>query len=192
MGFELESIAAQTPISDDDKRGLRFPAISTRGELDEFEPLNIEEVLQLLLFRRFGADVNLTEEYVCNLHRRMPDNFWSLAGEFRKTETNIGVDSWQIGVSLRNLLDDIRFRIANAVYPPDEAALRFKHLLVSHPLLSLWEQTSQPLDGRHHHQTDIQKESPRRFNLSAMMQVWDHVSLYLKQRPTHFPLSFHE
>jgi fido (protein-threonine AMPylation protein) len=49
----------------------------------------------------------------------MLGNVWSWAGEFRKTETNIGVDPWQIGVSLRNLLDDTRFGIAKAIYSPD-------------------------------------------------------------------------
>jgi len=131
MGLELEYIAGQTPITDEDKKGLRIPTISTRGELDEFEQLNIEEAVAWSLSRRFRVDDILTEKFVRDLHRRMLGNVWSWAGEFRKTETNIGVDPWQIGVSLRNLLEDTSFWIANTVYSPDETALRFKHRLVS-------------------------------------------------------------
>ena len=131
MGLELEYIVGQTPIDDDDKAGLLIPTISTRGELDEFEQLNIEQAVQWSLSRRFRAEEILTEKFVRALHKRMFGHVWAWAGEFRKSETNIGVDTWQIAVSLRNLLDDTRFWIDKSVYPADEATLRFKHALVS-------------------------------------------------------------
>lgn len=34
----MEYIEGQTPIDEDEKEGLRIRTISTRGELDEFEP----------------------------------------------------------------------------------------------------------------------------------------------------------
>jgi Fic-DOC domain mobile mystery protein B len=131
MGLELDYIAGQTPINDDDKAGLLIPTISTRGELDEFEQLNIEEAVQWTLSRRFREEDTLSEHFVRELHKRMFGNVWKWAGEFRKTGTNIGVDPWQIAVSLRNLLDDTRYWTANKVFSPDEIALHFKHLLVS-------------------------------------------------------------
>lgn len=56
---------------------------------------------------------------------------WAWAGEFRKTNKNIGVDKWQIPTELRYLLDDIRYWHENNTYPPVEIAVRFKHRLVS-------------------------------------------------------------
>lgn len=130
MGLELEYIAGQTPLDDDDKAGLLVSTIGTRGELDEFEQFNIEQAVQWSLSRRFRHSDILTEKFVRDLHKRMFGNVWAWAGEFRKSEKNIGVDPWHITVSLRNLLDDTRYWIDNSVYEPDEAVLRFKHRLV--------------------------------------------------------------
>lgn len=56
---------------------------------------------------------------------------WKWAGEFRKTEKNIGIPWMQIGVELKNLLDDTIFWIDNKTFTPQEIAIRFKHRLVS-------------------------------------------------------------
>ena len=61
----------------------------------------------------------------------MYGNVWAWAGEFRKTNKNIGVDKWQIPAELRALLDDAKFWYANNIYKPDEMTMRFKHRLVS-------------------------------------------------------------
>ena len=49
MGLELNYINGQTPLDEDEKEGLLIKTISTRGELDEFEQLNIEEAKVWLL-----------------------------------------------------------------------------------------------------------------------------------------------
>ena len=131
MGLDLEYLPGQTPIDEDDKQGLLVPTIGTRGELDEFEQLNIEQAVQWTLSRRFRQEDILTERFVRDVHKRMFGNVWAWAGEFRKTDTNIGVDKWQIGVELRSLLDDTGYWITNDVYSPDDIALRFKHRIVS-------------------------------------------------------------
>ena len=56
---------------------------------------------------------------------------WAWAGEFRKTNKNIGSDKWQIPTELRYLLDDVRYWHEHNTYPPDEMAVRFKHRIVS-------------------------------------------------------------
>ena len=56
---------------------------------------------------------------------------WKWAGQFRKTNKNLGVDKLQIGIELRNLLDDVKFWISNKTFEPDEIAVRFKHRIVS-------------------------------------------------------------
>jgi len=55
---------------------------------------------------------------------------WQWAGAFRTTNKNIGVDWHQITVSLKMLVDDVVFQIANNSYPADEIAVRFHHRLV--------------------------------------------------------------
>jgi len=131
MGLDLDDIDGQTPLDEEEKDGLRIPAIATRGELDEFEQQNIEQAVRWTLGRSFRPDTVFTEAFVRMLHRRMYADVWAWAGEFRKTNKNIGVDTWKIPTALRQLLDDARYWFENNTYPPDEMALRFKHRLVS-------------------------------------------------------------
>jgi Fic-DOC domain mobile mystery protein B len=131
MGLDLEYIDGQTPLDEEEKEGLLIPTIATRGELDEFEQQNIEQAVQWTLGRSFKPDTIFTEEFVRIVHKRMYADVWAWAGEFRKTNKNIGIDKWQIPTELRYLLGDIRYWHENNTYPPDEIALRFKHRIVS-------------------------------------------------------------
>lgn len=131
MGLDLEYINGQTPLDEDEKNGLLIPTIATRGELDEFEQQNIEEAIQWVLTRTLKADIILTEKFVRNLHKRMYGNVWSWAGDFRKTDKNIGINKWQISTALKYLLDDTLYWIEHEIFPPDEIAVRFKHKIVS-------------------------------------------------------------
>ena len=47
MGLTPEYIEGQTPLDDDEQEGLLITTITTRGELDEFEQLNIEEAIKI-------------------------------------------------------------------------------------------------------------------------------------------------
>ena len=131
MGLSLEYINGQTPIDEEEKGGLLIPTIVNRGELDEFEQKNIEEAFRWLIGRRFKAEVVFTEEFVRKLHKQMYGNVWGWAGQFRKTDKNIGIDKWQIPVALRTLHDDAQFWIDNKIFPEDEIAIRYKHRIVS-------------------------------------------------------------
>jgi Fic-DOC domain mobile mystery protein B len=131
MGLDLDYIDGQTPLDEDEKEGLLIKTIATRGELDEFEQQNIEQAVLWTLSRSFKADAVFTEDFLRALHKRMYSNVWTWAGEFRKTNKNIGVDKWQIPTDLRNLLDDTKFWYAHNTYSPDELTIRFKHRLVS-------------------------------------------------------------
>ncbi len=130
MGLELEYIGGQTPMDDDEKQGLRIPTITVRSELDEFEQQNIENAIQWTMSRSFTASEILTEDFVCRLHERMYADVWKWAGEFRRSNKNIGVDKFQIGIELRNLLDDCRWWIEHGTFTADEIAVRFSHRLV--------------------------------------------------------------
>jgi Fic-DOC domain mobile mystery protein B len=131
MGLDLIYNDGQTPLDEDEKEGLLIKSIATRGELDEFEQQNIEDAIQWSLTRKFKSEQILSETFILALHKRMYKNVWRWAGEYRKTNKNIGVDKLEIPVALRSLIDDASYWLENNVYEPDEFALRFKHRLVS-------------------------------------------------------------
>lgn len=131
MGLDLKYIDGQTPLDDDEKDGLLIPAIATRGELDEFEQKNIEQAVLWSMMHSFKAAVIFTEGFIRLVHRQMYGEIWAWAGEFRKTDKNLGIDKWQIPSQLKYLLDDAKYWDSNKIYSPDEVAIRFKHRLVS-------------------------------------------------------------
>ena len=131
MGLDFELVDGQTPLDEEEKDGLLIPTIATRGELDEFEQLNIEKAIQWTLMRKFKKDDILTEDFVKLVHKKMYGDVWTWAGEFRKTNKNIGVDRSQVAIELRKVLGDCKYWIDHGTYPPDEIAVRFKHRLVS-------------------------------------------------------------
>lgn len=124
-------IEGQTPLDEDEKEGLLIPTIATRGELDEFEQQNIEQAVLWTLERRFKPNAVFSEPFIQTVHKRMFGDIWAWAGEYRKTDKNIGVDKWQISTELRYMMDDVKYWHANNTYSPDELAIRFKHRLVT-------------------------------------------------------------
>lgn len=117
-----------TPLDPDEREGLRFRHVTTRGELNELEQANVQDGL-MWLARRRARDV-LTEDFLRELHRRLFGRVWKWAGNFRRTEKNIGVDPLMIAVELRMLLDDARYWGEHRTCEPLEAAARFHHRLV--------------------------------------------------------------
>ncbi len=131
MGLDLDAIDGQTPLDDDEKDGLLIPAISTRGELDEFEQENIERAILWTMGRSIKPGGIFTDPFVRLVHQRMFGDVWAWAGEFRNTDKNIGIDKWQISTALRGLLDDALYWQQHDIFSPDEMAIRVKHRLVS-------------------------------------------------------------
>ncbi len=130
MGLDLDYNEGQTPLDDDEKEGLLIPSITTRGELDEFEQLDVEKAIEWLLARKLNITKILTEKFVKDLHKRMFGDIWKWAGEFRKTNKNMGVDKVMIGIELKNLLDDCNYWIEKKVFSEDEIAVRLSHRMV--------------------------------------------------------------
>lgn len=117
-----------TPLDGDELASLIPGHLSTQAELNEWEQLNIGEGDKWA--RKQRKDI-LSEDFLRQLHRRMFGETWKWAGEFRKSDKNIGVDWLHIGVELRKLLDDVRYQIEHDTYPADEIAVRFHHRLVA-------------------------------------------------------------
>jgi len=119
---------AATPLTPDEREALIPSYITQRSELNEIEQIGIADADRWAFGRRREI---LSEEFLCQLHRRMFGAVWRWAGSFSKeVNRRIGSDRWQIVTDLRSLLDDVRYWIEHRTYPPDEIALRFHHRLV--------------------------------------------------------------
>ena len=99
-----------TPLDTDEIEELKIKTITTRNELDRWEQQNIGEAMDWLDTRRNKTDI-LNEDFVKKLNEKMLDKVWKWAGNFRKTDKNIGVDKRRIGIELKNLLDDTQYWI---------------------------------------------------------------------------------
>lgn len=131
MGIEIQYEDGQTPLDQDEKNGLLIKTITTHKELDEFEQLNIEKAIEWTIHTKLKKDKILSENFIKILHRKMFSDVWKWAGEFRKSDKNIGVKWPQIGIELKNLIDDTKYWIENKTFSPEEISIRFKHRLVS-------------------------------------------------------------
>jgi Fic-DOC domain mobile mystery protein B len=131
MGLEFDYKDDQTPLDEEEKESLKIKSITTQGELDEFEQLNIEKAVEWTIRTKLKPENILTEKFIKDLHKRMHGDVWKWAGEFRQSEKNIRISWMQIGIELKNLFDDTKYWIENKTYTPEEIAIRFKHRIVS-------------------------------------------------------------
>lgn len=131
MGLGMQYDEGQTPLDEDEKEGLLIKSITTRGDLNEWEQRNIDDAIEWSLRGKFQKNRILSEKFIRDVHKKMLGDVWKWAGEFRKTNKNIGVDKSQISLELRKLIDDCVYWIDNKTYPEDEIAIRFKHRIVS-------------------------------------------------------------
>ncbi len=126
--MEFHYAFGATPLDPDEAAGLVPTHITTQGDLNAWEQINIVQGDRWAA-RQKKRDL-LDEGFVRDLHRQMFDKTWQWAGTFRKTNKNIGVDSAHVAVKLRNLLDNTKYQIENQVFAADELAVRFHHQLV--------------------------------------------------------------
>jgi len=124
--FEQPGDAA-TPLTPEELRDLIPTYISSRADLNEAEQDNIVRGQAWAFGRRRET---LTEKFVKDLHQRMLGEVWRWAGDFRSSERNLGIPFYEIPVSVRQLLDDVKVWIERNSYPPDEIAVRLHHHLV--------------------------------------------------------------
>ena len=122
--------AGQTTLDPEQIRGLKIKTIATQQQLNEFEQANINEALIWLTSKRKIKNL-LSEEFIIQVHQRMFGLVWNWAGQFRRNETNLGVDWTKISVELQQLVDDANFWVTHKTYLPEEITIRFKHRLVS-------------------------------------------------------------
>jgi len=120
-----------TPLSAEEREGLIPSQVTIRRELNEVEAQNILEGSLWAMERKRPL---ISTEFARSLHQRMYGKVWSWAGEYRKTNKNIGVDANQIGRRMHETIEQFRYWLENKTYEPDELAVRFHHALVAiHP-----------------------------------------------------------
>jgi Fic-DOC domain mobile mystery protein B len=138
MTDRLAEPAGGTPLTDEERQGLRLPVL-TRDELNRAEAENITRAMSWLFFsrRRLQPDLVTREAWLGHLHRRMYDQVWAWAGQYRTTDRNLGVPYWQVRVDMRNVEADVGEWLADSSatrYSNDECAIRFGYrLVVIHP-----------------------------------------------------------
>jgi Fic-DOC domain mobile mystery protein B len=125
--------AEALPLDPEETEGLIPDHISTRGELNAWEQLNMAKGAEWLR-RRGRAEPLLTEGVLREIHQRMFSETWAWAGRYRQTLKNIGVPPELIVEQVHALLADTRYWIEHASFSTDEIACRFHHRLVAiHP-----------------------------------------------------------
>ena len=117
-----------TPIDANEAAGLIPSHITLQSELNEWEERNIRDA-RIWAFSRKRKDL-LSEKFILRLHEKMFKDTWKWAGEFRKTNKNIGAPWYRISQDVRNLCDDAGYWTADGTYPEVELAVRFHHRLV--------------------------------------------------------------
>lgn len=129
-----------TPLEEEEKEQLIPTTITTRGQLNEEEQLNVLAGTVWLDGSRMKAKDLLTSKRIQLIHRRMFERVWKWAGKFRRSNKNIGIPWSEIPMSLDSLFNDTLTQIEDTSprrRPNDEIAVRFHHRLVAiHPFVN--------------------------------------------------------
>lgn len=130
--MKLDYPPGATPLDPDEIQGLLPSHITLQHQLNDFEQANIGQAREWAYTRRRGDP--LDREFICTVHRRMFDATWRWAGEFRRSDKNIGGRWPDVPVRLYQLTGDVRVQVESKAYPPAEIVARYHHRLVSiHP-----------------------------------------------------------
>lgn len=122
-----------TPLDHDQIKGIRFAHLTTMGELDELEDLNIQKGLEWLNHQK-KSDY-LSTEFLCKLHEKLFGDVWKWAGKFRTVEVNISkYRSYDVAPQLKNFFEDAKLWIGSNSMSWEEISAEMHHRLVTiHP-----------------------------------------------------------
>jgi Fic-DOC domain mobile mystery protein B len=124
-----------TPLDPDEATGLIARHVTNRQELDTVELANTIRGEEWAFSHRH-RDL-LSSDFIRTLHRRMFDETWSWAGQFRLTEKSLGIAPESIPTAVHQLCEDTRTQLTHRTYGLDEIITRFSHRLVSiHPFVN--------------------------------------------------------
>ena len=131
-----DSASGNTSLDDDESEGLIPEHVETRGELNEWEALNIASAHEWLSHRRIPDVLNVP--FLRELHRQMYGRTWNWAGDFRRSDKTISPHHWsEVSPLMHDLVENTRTQYEASTRTAkelDEIAMRFHHNLVRiHP-----------------------------------------------------------
>lgn len=115
-----------TPLEPDELKDLVPTHITTQEQLNAWEQANI---LMALRWAKRKKNI-ISIDFIKNVHKHMFNETWKWAGNFRRSEKNIGIDWHKIPVELQKLCDDTAYQLKHHSFSSDEIAVRFHHRLV--------------------------------------------------------------
>lgn len=123
-----------TPLRPEEIEALRV-AVVDRKQLNEVEATNVAAGRSWALRSRKD---HLTDDFLCEMHKRMFGDVWKWAGQYRSHDVNIGnTPHYEVAVRVREALGDARYWVENKTYEPHEIAIRLHHRLVLiHPFVN--------------------------------------------------------
>lgn len=124
----------ETPL--DDISGLKIKGITTRAELDVVEADNIlDAFLKYTTSPEQIENIKFDTLFLQQLHKDMFAKVWSWAGDFRTTQTSIGIEAVNIRQALYQLMDDLAFWESSWDYKDTATRLHY-NLVKIHPFLN--------------------------------------------------------
>ncbi len=131
---DLSYSEGATPLDPNEAEGLLPKHITTQSQLNEWEQMNILEAEEWVSSLNLMTTEILSIDFIRKLHKKMFGKTWSWAGNFRKTDKNIGAYWLNIAIEIKTLMDDIKYQVSHNTYSNTELAARFHHRLVAiHP-----------------------------------------------------------
>jgi Fic-DOC domain mobile mystery protein B len=125
---DLHQQAEDATLVPPEKRDGLIPShVTLRRELNELEQ---ENILAASIWAHGRRHNPVSESFARKLHRRMFRNVWRRAGQYRTSDTNLGVDRTLIHPRLYEVFNNTSFWVEAKTFPADEIAIRFHHALV--------------------------------------------------------------
>lgn len=126
--MKIDYPVGATPLDPDEMADLIPSHLRVQSELNEWEEANILKA-HLWLAQK-NRPFLLHTDFCKQLHLQMFNETWKWAGQFRRSDKNIGVDWHHIQVELHNLFQDVGTQIRYQSFSLEEIAARFHHRLV--------------------------------------------------------------
>jgi len=121
-----EQVDGATPLNQEEILGL-IPEAHTHHELNLLERGNIARGLKWALKSRYLRKEFLSVSAMSKLHEKMFGDVWEWAGQFRKTEKNIGIAPHQIQSQLLHCCENTEYQMDDKSVDLDEIAVRLHY-----------------------------------------------------------------
>jgi Fic-DOC domain mobile mystery protein B len=129
----ISSVKDSTKVPLEMKQKLLID-VKTLGEVYSAEMIGITKAVKEL----GGKPLELNTSELFEFHKKALSEIWQWAGKARLYQTNIGVESSQINIKLKDLFDDVHFWITNKTYPVREIGIRMHHRIIFiHPFVDV-------------------------------------------------------